>query len=618
MMAAATARPLLVVCTAGHIDHGKTSLVRALTGVELDTLPEERDRGITIALGFTPMPLGEQGEVSFIDVPGHEGLVRTMIAGAHGVHAAMLVVSALEGVMPQTREHLTILNLLGVERGLIVLTKADLVDDELLEFALADVEELVEGSFLEGAPIVPTSAVTGQGLDALRGHLAELSVQSPDAEGPFRLPIDRSFVRPGFGIVVTGTAQSGRVTEGSTILLQPGGRSVRVRGIEVHGHPQPSGRAGQRVALNLASVEQDEVPRGTVAVRGDIAVTHMVDVSYTHTSTEIDLDDGMAVRFLTGTTERLGRIWLANDAGGTTSGDHTYAQLRLDGPVPCLPGDRYVLRRTSPATTLGGGEVLDPWAAKLRRKQRERVHGELVRLASGDTQVFLDRAGEEGLSPVEWDVRARGGNATPLGDRVFSSQVVARFEGLLLGALADFHIQAPLTLGANRRELRRGRLAHLSERVFDSLADRMATRGAVSVDGPLLRATAFNVVLSDTQVVLQQVLYDAIHGASLAGMDYAAIGKQFSDPATEALTRLLVADERLTLLAQIGLVATSRLTELDAVLRAHFGEHDDLSPSQFKDLTGLTRKTAIPLLEWMDRTGRTRRRHNARLKGPAL
>lgn len=615
-MTAEVAPPQLVVCTAGHIDHGKTAIVRALTGVELDTLPEEQERGITIALGFTALPLGA-ARLSLVDVPGHEALVRTMIAGAHGVHAAMLVISALEGVMPQTREHLMILDLLKIEQGVVVLSKADLVDEELLALAEADVAELVAGTFLEQAPVIVTSTLTGQGLPELREALAALRPVRLPTDGPFRLPIDRSFVRPGFGTVVSGTARSGVVREGETVKLQPAGQTCRVRGVEVHGEACKQAEAGQRVALNLSGVEQADVPRGTVLCRGAIAVSQMLDLSYHHTA-EHELSDGMAVRFLTGTSEQLGRIWLAAEVDGAARGDRCYAQVRLDAPIACWPGDRYVLRRTSPMQTLGGGEILDPWAPKLHRRDVATAHQQLRRLDAGQRQVWLERAGEQGLDPQDWAQRAPGQPAAQLGDRVFADGVLARLEGLLLGALAEFHTTHPLALGAQRRELRRDRLAHLPDKVFDALLHRLAARGTAEVDGPLVRATAFKVAPSASQLQLQQRVLASLTDAGLAGLTHEALAALHDDPAVEALTRLLIASGSAQQLLGIGVVATSQLDRLDRALHQHFLHQEQLSPTELKDLTGLSRKSAIPLLEWLDRTGRTRRVGDVRVRGASL
>ncbi|MEQ1569513.1 MAG: selenocysteine-specific translation elongation factor, partial [Myxococcota bacterium] len=303
------ARPL-VVGTAGHIDHGKTSLVRTLTGVDLDDLPEERARGITIALGFTALPLPDGRFASFVDVPGHEKLVRTMVAGATGLDAVVLCVSAVDGAMPQTREHVAILDLLGLRRGVIALTMADLVDDELLALAVDDVTQLVAGTFLAGAPIIPFSAIDGRGKDALVRAIAEFPDTDRAPNGPFRLPIDRVFVRTGFGVVVTGTTTSGTIEDGDVVTLLPSGVSARVRGIEVHGHEVARATPGHRTALNLAGVDAETVSRGMVAARGPVPCASIVDLSLSALTSAPPLEDGAAVRVLHGTAELGARVYL--------------------------------------------------------------------------------------------------------------------------------------------------------------------------------------------------------------------------------------------------------------------------------------------------------------------
>ncbi len=610
-------RSTLTVGTAGHIDHGKTSLVRALTGIDLDTLPEERDRGITIALGFTSLELASGRRVAFIDVPGHERLVRTMVAGAHGLDAVMLVVSAVDGVMPQTREHAAILDLLGIRQGVVVLSKVDLVDEEMLELAREDVAETLAGTALEHASVIECSTLTGQGTPELLAALDQLVPSGARTEGPFRLPVDRTFVRAGFGTVATGTALGGTLADGTRLRLLPQGMEARVRGIEVHGDSQPLARGGHRVALNLAGIERDDVPRGTMLCAEDLPVTSMIDVSYRHTSTA-ELADGTSVRVLHGTAERIGRFYLPNPDEILMPGSDTWAQLRLDQPLPCLRGDRFILRRTTPVETLGGGEILDPWARRLRKKDGERIASELKRLAKGDLRVLLERAGEEGLTGAEARRRGVDHLGVALGDRRFSERVVARLEGLLLDALLAFHREAPLSLGANRRELRRGRLAHLPDKVFDGLVERVAEHGAAVIEGPLVRARTFEIALTRPQQALQQQLTEAVATSGLAGSTPDGLRERFRDDALDALLRLLVADGRLLSVPKVGLVAPEHPAVLRDQLVAHFAGSDKLGPTDFKALTGLTRRHAIPWLEHLDRLGWTRRLADGRAAGSHL
>jgi len=609
----------LVVGTAGHIDHGKTALVRVLTGIDLDALPEEQERGITIALGFAPFDLPDGRRVAFVDVPGHERLVRTMVAGATGVDAVLLCVSAVDGVMPQTREHLAILELLGVHRGAVVLTMADLVDEELLELAAEDVRDVVAGTFLQDAPIVPFSAVTGRGREAVVSALARFDRQSRSVEGPFRLPVDRSFVRAGFGTIVTGTVWSGRVREGASLRLLPGDVAVRVRGIQVHNVPSAEARAGWRAALNLAGVDQDEVPRGTLVTDAPVPTPHVIDVRYRHLARAEPLRTGAPVRMLLGTAEALGRIHLAGDRDLARPGRAVFAQVRLDAPLPVLPGDRFVIRRPSPETTLGGGEVLDPWAPRMKRRDREVVARQLKRLAGGAVEVWLERAGEQGVPPADWAFRAPGSTrGVPLGDRVYAASVVGRLEGRLLEALRHYHEANPLALGAHRRELRRGRLGHLTDRVFDGLVDRLAETGAVVVKGPIVRLASFEIALSEAEAALSDRIVATLDAAGVGGIASQALHEAHPEPETAALVHLLDKRGAAVSIPLVGWVAATALDDLAARLRAWFLEHDRLSPGDFKELTGLSRRTAIPLLEWLDKQKWTRRTGDARAVGPDL
>ena len=615
--------PSLVVGTAGHIDHGKTSLVRTLTGIDLDRLPEERNRGITIALGATPLDLDDGRRVGLIDVPGHERLVRTMIAGATGIDAAILCVSAVDGTMPQTREHLAILELLGVQQGVIALTMADLVDEDLLELATDDVRDAVAGTFLEEASIVPFSAIDERGKDRLLTIIAGFVDPLRSQDGPFRMPVDRVFSRPGFGTVATGTVWSGQLEDGETVTLLPEATTARVRGIEVHGQKTNVAAAGRRTALNLAGLNSEDVSRGTTVVRGAVPSASMVDVRYTHLEGSPPLPDGSAVNVLLGTAERLARLYLAQVAPDEHAGAELqpggvyWAQLRLEQPVPCLPGDRFIVRRPSPQVTMGGGEVLDPWAPRLRRRDRERAAQELARLASGESVVWLERAGEVGLTVQELSERTTESVGERLADRVFARRAVVRLKGALLEALAAYHHEYPLSLGAHRRELRRARLAHLPERVFDALVDQLATESSLHVEGALVRISGFEVELTEAQTRLQTKLTSEIRVAGLGGKSTKELVASHGDE-VPAILRLLESAGEIREVANVGWLAPSHLDSMASQVRSWFQEHQELSPPDFKELTGLTRKAAIPLLEWLDGQRITQRSGNARVAGPAL
>ncbi len=604
-----------IVGTAGHIDHGKSSLVRTLTGVDPDTLPEEKERGITIALGFAPMRLPDGRTVAFVDVPGHEKLVRTMVAGATGIDAVLLCISAMDGAMPQTREHLAILTLLGVSQGAVVLTMADLVDAELLALAREDASALVRGTFLEGRPIVPYSSVTGAGRDELLAVIASFGQKPRPTDGAFRLPVDRTFVRTGFGTVVTGTVASGELEDGALVQLLPGDGTARVRGIQVHGEASTKASSGWRAALNLAGIERAEVPRGTVVTSGSVACSAMIDVRYRHLASSEALQDDVPIRILHGTAERIGRLHIAEDRDQIEPGTSVWAQLRLDAPLVCWPGDRFVLRRPSPEETLGGGEIVDPWAPRLRAKDRVRCGEELTRLARGDRQVWLERAGETGLAAADVAARRITGGVT-LGERVLSPKVTARLEGALIEALGNYHASHPLAEGAPRRELFAGRLEHLGERSFDALTERLAANRAVVTEGPSIRLSAFKIGLSKVQQELRKRILASIVVAGFDGLAPKALHEKHPEPEVHALAQLLESAGDIQPVAGLGWVGKDVIEDLEARIRKWFSGHEDLTPGDFKELTGLSRKGAIPWLEWLDKTRWTRRVGDVRKRGP--
>src|SRR5882724_1904242 len=377
----------IIVGTAGHIDHGKTALVRALTGIDADRLPEEKRRGITIDIGFADLDLGEV-RIGFVDVPGHERFVKNMLAGAHGIDVVALVIAADESVMPQTREHFDICRLLGVGTGVIVLTKKDLVDEELLQLARAEAEDLVKGSFLEGAPVVAVSSRTGEGIDELKNALREIGLQTPARSDDFiaRLPIDRAFTIKGFGAVVTGTLIAGEVNEGEELELMPSRARVRVRGVQVHGAAIKQANAGQRTAINLGGIDAASIERGMLLATPDrLRPAQIVDASVQL------LDDApralrsrQRVRVHLGAAEILARVRVLEANGEISPGRQGLVQLRFESPVVAVLGDRFIVRAYSPQVTIGGGTILDPFAVKHRAKDLAAIRARLEILAKGD------------------------------------------------------------------------------------------------------------------------------------------------------------------------------------------------------------------------------------------
>lgn len=613
----------LVIGTAGHIDHGKTSLVHRLTGVFLDTLPEEQERGITIALGFTHLRLPGGREAAFVDVPGHERLVRTMVAGASGIDVALLCVSAVEGVMPQTREHLAILGLLGVRHGVVALTFADLVDEEMLLLAEEDVRDALRASSLEGAAIVPFSSVTGQGRDALVAALDALPAGSRDVAGPFRLPVDRVFTQHGHGTVVTGTVRSGRLQEGQEIEILPEGTRVRVRSLQVHGASVPTTRAGLRTAVNLP-IPKDALARGAeLCEPGAVPAARVVDVTFTHLPGAPAFDDGAQVRFLVGTAEGVATARLLGEARippeDHPAGEpwHGLLQLLLADPTPCRPGDRYVLRRASPVDTLGGGEVLDPWGRPARHRERAEVREVLARMAAGERHLVLHRAGPGGLSQAEARQRAcLPGAACPqavaLGDRVVHLDHVRDLEGTVLEELRAFHAANPLVEGALRKEIHHGLLRALEDRALDALLGRMLQARTVAEGAGRYRRADFSVRVSQEQEAAGRKVEEAAAKAGIAALSADELAAVTGRADGEKLVFRLAEKG---VLVKVGpfLVLRPVLDAFVADVRRWLAETGSLTPAEVRDRSGLTRKHLIPYLEWLDAQRITRRAGDKRV-----
>jgi selenocysteine-specific elongation factor len=598
----------LIIGTAGHIDHGKTSMVRALTGVNLDSLPEEQQRGITISLGFTHLDLGNERRAAFVDVPGHEKLIRTMIAGATGLDAVVLCVAANEGVMPQTREHLDILGLLGLERGIIALTKCDLVDEEMLELAMLDVEESVAGTFLDGAPVVCTAVGNApQGLDEIRSLIADLVATERTTDGWFRLPIDRAFVQRGFGTVVTGTARGGVLQDGSPVWIQPLGISSRVRGLQVHSNEVKEAHAGQRTAVNLAGIERDDLARGMVVLNNpDIEPASVLDTQLRMLDQAATIASGSHVRLLIGTAEVLA-IADVLDGDALTPGQQHWVQLRTETPIVALPGDRFVIRRESPLETLGGGTIFDPWARRARKKQHAQICTEISALAEGDHSMLLQRAGPAGLSVEQTRVR-QVTDGILLGDRVLHPLHVNALATHLLASLSNWHTTHPLEPGAPRRSVHAGALAALTEKAFDALIAHQVDAETIKTHGPRCQLADFTVELNAEQSTARNAMLQDLISAAYEGLLFADLIRN-----QDRMLQLLI-DGGLAVRVGERVLHVEVLDQLKGAVSTYFSANKQLSPSSFKEITGLSRRTAIPLLEWLDAEGITRREGSARVR----
>lgn len=590
----------VVAGTAGHIDHGKTALIRALTGVDTDRLEEEKRRGISIDIGFAHLDLTHEVRVAFVDVPGHEKFIRNMLAGIGGIDLLMLVVAADASVQQQTREHFEICRLLGIRRGLIALTKLDLVDQDIAGLVRLEVEDLVAGSFLEGAPVVPVSAVTGQGLAELKQTLATLAgeTDAKDSEGYFRLPVDRSFPMRGFGTVVTGTLLSGSVAVEDEVELHPSGRRLRVRGIQTHGAAADRAAAGQRTALNLAGIEHGEVTRGmTLTHAGLFRPTRMLDCALDLLGSAKALKHRAPVHFHAGTAEVEAEVRRIGGTEAIEPGTTVFARIVLREPVLLFPGDRFIIRMFSPVITIGGGTALDVHPA--RRPSLERVQA----LAAGDWRVLV-REAPHGLSREELIARTA---RTDLREAWYIDP--QRGEELLRGwreALAAHHKTHPLLPGMPKEQLRGETPAH----VFESL---LAKDKTIVITGDIAHLATHKVALRRDEEAASAKIEAAF---AAAGLRVPPVNEVLAQSGVESarartLLQLLLKANRLVRIADDLVFHADALDELRTVVRTHRGER--FSVADFKEWTGISRKYAIPLLERLDRERVTRRDGDTRV-----
>jgi selenocysteine-specific elongation factor len=649
----------IVVGTAGHIDHGKSALVLALTGTDPDRLKEEKARGITIDLGFAHQTI-DGITFSFVDVPGHERFVKNMLAGAGGIDLVVLVVAADESVMPQTREHFDICRLLRVSAGLVVLAKADLVDAGTLERTRSGVRDLVAGSFLDGAPIVPVSARTGAGLDAFRAALVDVSRRAAPraARGATRLPVDRVFSMKGFGTVVTGTLVSGTIAVDQTLAAMPGDRLVKVRGVQVHGEKQTSAAAGQRSAVNLSGVDVEDLARGqSLVTPGAFVETRLADALVELLPDAKPLVHGARVRFHQGTAEILARVAIVGQEGRAhpahpahpadpalviSPGSRGFVRLRLEAPAILVRGDRGILRAYSPPVTLAGALVLDPrpprtairTAAALERCRRllfdpaadDRVDAELraLRVMIGEAgraglplAALTSRAGvEPGDVPGRVAALVAARDAVQAGDVLVAQAIVEGLPAAIVAALAAHHAAQPLSDGVPRGDLRTQLFGRGHPAVFERALDDLARAGTLVARDRVALAT-YRLALSPEEELVRLAMEEAYRGAGLTPPDAAVAAAGAGLPA-------VVADRMLKLLLrQKVLVRVDALVFHDAALKqlkadvmlmkAAAGAAARLDVATFKERFGVTRKFAIPLLEYLDRERLTRRVGDSRV-----
>jgi selenocysteine-specific elongation factor len=627
----------VIVGTAGHIDHGKTALVRALTGIDTDRLEEEKRRGITIELGFAHMELdGPQGPVrlGFVDVPGHERFVRNMLAGVGGIDLVLFVISAEDSVQPQTREHFDICRLLRVPRGITVLTKSDLVDQETLQVVRMEVEEFVRGSFLDTSrsPIVEVSARTGEGLEKLKQELARVAseVVQKDADAAFRLPVDRVFTMKGFGTVVTGTMISGEVRKEQEVELLPLGKTARVRGLQVHGAATEIAIAGQRTAINLAGLPQEELERGMMLAQpGLLLPTRRLDVQLSLLDGVRPLKKRTRVRLHLFTTETLASVTLY---GGEElqPGETAWAQLRTVSPVACAPGDRFIVRQLSPVTTVGGGVIVD--VNPMRRMKPEPRSAMLEQLSTGDDlcrlRVLVARREQRGLRVQQaihetgWTIErlnktrqqaALKADIVSFKDVLIAMPALKLIEQQLLATVEKFHAANALTPGISKQELLEK--SELDRELFVGALDLLIAKKKLAITAEYVHLAGRSVQMKDEEAESKKQIEQAFATAGLKvpALKEVLAGLKIDLPRAQKIVTLLLRDKVLVKVSDDLVFHQKSLQELKRQVSELKSGSPKIDISRFKDFVGVSRKYAIPLLEYLDREHVTRRAGDERI-----
>jgi selenocysteine-specific elongation factor len=616
----------IVIGTAGHIDHGKTALVRALTGIDTDRLEEEKRRGISIDLGFAHLELPPDIRLSFVDVPGHERFIKNMLAGVGGIDLVLFIIAADESIKPQTREHFDICRMLRIPSGVIAITKTDLVDPDIVELVKLETEEFVRGSFLEGAPVLGVSAVQGTGLDVLKQTLrASAECARPkDAARWFRMPIDRAFSMRGFGTVVTGTLVSGTVSLEQEIEIHPQQRRIRVRGVQVHGNQVEQAFAGQRTALNLAGIDVGDIARGMVLTeRGRFAPTRIIDSRFELLGSARPLKHGAPVHFHAGAAEVEAQFRLLEGTGSAKPGETVYARFVLTDPLLILPGDRFIVRMFSPVETIGGGEVLDietplriKRAAAAERLQRldgaapaERIAVLVAEARYGLSQSQL--IARTGLSPHDIETAAAHSFAVREPQLWLIDRAAAALQlQNLQSAVQSFHRQNPLAPGMPKEDLRARVLPDSPPFLLDAL---LQNTKALAVDRELVRSASHRVAFQQDEEAALSKIEAAFANTGLAVPSTAEVLAQSGVESARAksLLQILLRSRKLVRVGDDLVFHGQAIHGLRELLAQRKGQR--FSVADFKEWTGVSRKYAIPLLEYLDRERVTRRDGDARL-----
>ena len=623
----------IILGTAGHIDHGKTSLIKAISGTDTDRLKEEKERGITIELGFAALDLPSGQHLGIVDVPGHEKFVKNMVAGATGIDIVVMVIAADEGVMPQTREHMEICTLLGVESGLVAVTKIDMVDEEWLELALEDIRDFVKGTFLEDAPVATVSSTTQEGIPEFIEILDELAAKIPDRPPSdlFRLPIDRVFTMKGFGTVITGTLVSGQVKVGDQIMIYPSGITSKVRGIQVHNQSADQAIAGMRTAINFQGLEKEAIQRGEVLSKpGNLVASYMVDVSFQYLAgNKKPLKNRTRVRFHTGTSEVLGKIILL-DCEELTPNEATAAQLRLDTPVALVKDDRFVIRSYSPVYTIGGGKVLNPIPRKHKRFKPEVVDG-LKALEHQAPEAIIaiqvEAAGYQGVSFAHLKMMTNlpDKQLEKILQNLLSQKTLIQiekenriyihhtcFEMLqedIQRQLADYHQTNPLKAGMSKEELKTKFPPLLTPRLFNLTLNQMTKENTIAQEENIIRLATHAVSLGGKQADVRDKILKTYLKAGLEPPYFKELAKSLDADAKRSREVLMhLVNEGIIIKVKEDLFFHSEaINALKNKLVKFLEDQAEITTPQFKEMTGVSRKFVIPLAEYFDSSNVTLR-----------
>lgn len=616
----------IILGTAGHIDHGKTSLIKTLTGIDTDRLKEEKERGITIELGFAHFELPGGKLLGIVDVPGHEKFIKNMVAGATGIDLVALVIAADEGVMPQTKEHMEICELLKIRYGLVVLTKIDMVESDWLELAREDVSEYLEDTFLADAPIIEVSSLTGQGLDELVQALDRLVQEIPEREMGhlFRLPIDRVFTMKGFGTVITGTTVSGKIRTGNEITIYPQGTNAKIRGIHVHNKEVNEVQAGLRTAINLQGVEKTSLSRGNiVATKDSLRPTYMVDVILDLLpSTPRNLKNRAKVRFHNGTSEVISTLVLL-DRDELEPGQTCLAQIRLDEPTTVLRGDRYVLRSYSPVRTIGGGEILNPLPKKKKRFS-EPVLSDLRLLHKGELleviKLFVSMGRFQGLEETELSFLANtsrkkldealtGLKAQKKIIQYDKERKILIHEDFLRMAreeivqtITRYHKDFPLKMGLLKEELRSRTAGKNNPKLFNHIMNQLTRDGITVLEKEIVRLKDHQVTLAQDQKKVRHKLEETYLKSGLQPPYFKELKDKFPGNSGAEVLEVMFKEGVLLKIKEDLYFHSKVVADLQEKLVNFLKQHGEISTPQFKDMTGASRKYVIPLIEYFDKS----------------